>query len=103
MEPIGSLPYSQQPATESYPKGLKLSPHPHNLLLISILIFSSRLLLVLPSGLMVSRLKFTFTLSLGVNRPGHEADHSPPSSAEVKECVELYLRSSVRLHGVVLS
>jgi hypothetical protein len=25
------------------------------------------------------------TLSLGVNRPGREADHSPPSSAEVKE------------------
>jgi hypothetical protein len=24
-------------------------------------------------------------LSLGVKRPGHEADHSPPSSAEVKE------------------
>jgi hypothetical protein len=30
-------------------------------------------------------------LSLGVNQPGHEADHSHPSSAEVKECVELYL------------
>jgi hypothetical protein len=29
--------------------------------------------------------------SLGVKRPGSEADHSPPSSAEVKECVELYL------------
>jgi hypothetical protein len=27
-------------------------------------------------------------LSLGVKRPGREADHSPPSSAEVKECVE---------------
>jgi len=22
---------------------------------------------------------------------GHEADHSPPSSAKIKECVELYL------------
>jgi hypothetical protein len=29
-------------------------------------------------------------LSLGVKRPGREADRSPPSSAEVKECVELY-------------
>jgi hypothetical protein len=29
--------------------------------------------------------------SLGVNRPGREADHLPPSSAEVKECTELYL------------
>jgi hypothetical protein len=42
-------------------------------------------------------------LSLVVKRPGHEADHSPPSSAEVKECVELYLDSPTRLHGVVLS
>jgi len=25
------------------------------------------------------------TLSLGIKRPGREADHSPPSSAEVKE------------------
>jgi hypothetical protein len=30
-------------------------------------------------------------LSLGVKRPGCEADHSPPSSAEVKEWVELYI------------
>jgi hypothetical protein len=32
-------------------------------------------------------------LSLGVKRPGREADHSPISSADVKEC----------LHGVVRS
>jgi hypothetical protein len=31
--------------------------------------------------------------SLGVKLPGREADHSPPSTAEVKECVELYLHS----------
>jgi hypothetical protein len=30
-------------------------------------------------------------LTLGVKRPGREADHSPPSSAEVEECLELYL------------
>jgi hypothetical protein len=30
---------------------------------------------------------------LGVKRPGREADHSPPSGAEVKECVELYIHS----------
>jgi hypothetical protein len=41
--------------------------------------------------------------SLVVKRPGREADHSPPSSAEFKECVELYLHSPIRLHGVVLS
>jgi hypothetical protein len=32
-------------------------------------------------------------ISLGVKRPRREADHLPPSSAEVKECVELYLHS----------
>jgi hypothetical protein len=32
-------------------------------------------------------------LSLGVKRPGREADQSSPSSAEVEELVELYLHS----------
>jgi hypothetical protein len=32
-------------------------------------------------------------LSLRVKRPGREANNSPPSSTEVKECVELYLYS----------
>jgi hypothetical protein len=32
-------------------------------------------------------------LSLRIKRPGHEADHPPPSSAEIKEKVELYLHS----------
>jgi hypothetical protein len=61
-------------------------------------------------------------LSLGVKRSGREVDHSPPSSAQVKEWVELYLHSSntlswrgaqlkhrdkftftpIRFHGVVL-
>jgi hypothetical protein len=31
----------------------------------------------------------TRDLSLVVKRPRREADHSPPSSAEVKKCVEL--------------
>jgi hypothetical protein len=35
----------------------------------------------------------TGVLSLGVKRPGREADHSPPSSTEVTEWVELYLHS----------
>jgi hypothetical protein len=34
-------------------------------------------------------------LSIGVKRPGHEGDHSPPFSAEVKECVELYLHPNM--------
>jgi hypothetical protein len=42
-------------------------------------------------------------LFLGVKRPGRETDHSPPSSAEIKEWVELYLHFPIRLHGVVLS
>jgi hypothetical protein len=33
------------------------------------------------------------TLSLGIKRPGREADHSPSSSAEIQELVELYLHS----------
>jgi hypothetical protein len=32
-------------------------------------------------------------LSLGIKRPEREADRSPPSSAEVKEWVELYIHS----------
>jgi hypothetical protein len=39
--------------------------------------------------------------SLGVKRPGREADHSHPSSAEVKGCVEPYLHSLIRLNCVV--
>jgi hypothetical protein len=38
------------------------------------------------------------TLSLGVKRPGREADHSPPSSAEAKTVIP-----QIRLHAVVLS
>jgi len=42
-------------------------------------------------------------LFLRAKRPGHEADHSPPSCAEVKECIELNLHSPILPHGVVLS
>jgi hypothetical protein len=31
--------------------------------------------------------------SLRIKRPGHEADHSSPSSADFKELVDLYLHS----------
>jgi len=34
------------------------------------------------------------SLSQGVKRPGCGVDHPPPSSAEVKERVAVYLRSS---------
>jgi hypothetical protein len=39
-------------------------------------------------------------LSLGLKRPGREADHSRSSSAEVKECVEQYLHSQ---YGVFMA
>jgi hypothetical protein len=42
-------------------------------------------------------------LSLGVKLLGSEADHTPPSNVEVKECVELYLHSPICFHGMVLS
>jgi hypothetical protein len=45
----------------------------------------------------------TGALSPRVKRPGREPDRSPPSSAEIKECVELYLHSPILLRGVVLS
>jgi len=35
----------------------------------------------------------TGALSVGVRRTGREADHSPLSSAEVKECVQSYFQS----------
>jgi hypothetical protein len=41
--------------------------------------------------------------SLGVRRPEHETDHSPPSSAKVEEWLELYIHPPIRLHGAVLS
>jgi hypothetical protein len=43
------------------------------------------------------------TLSLGVKRPGREADHSHPSSAEVKNAWRYTSIPPIRLHGVVLS
>jgi hypothetical protein len=39
---------------------------------------------------------------LGVKRPGRGVDHPPPSSAEIKERVELYLYSSSRPSWPVL-
>jgi hypothetical protein len=39
----------------------------------------------------------------GVKRPGREADHSPPSSAEVQNACSYTSTSPIRLHGVVLS
>jgi hypothetical protein len=42
-------------------------------------------------------------LPLGVKRPGREADHSPPSSAEVKNTWSYISTPPIRLHGVVLS
>jgi hypothetical protein len=42
-------------------------------------------------------------LSLGVKRPGRETDHSPPSTAEVKNAWSYTSTPPVRLHGVVLS
>jgi hypothetical protein len=42
-------------------------------------------------------------LFMGVKRPGREADHSSPYSAEVKEYVDLYFHFPIHLHGMVLS
>jgi hypothetical protein len=42
-------------------------------------------------------------ISLGVKWPDREADHSPPSSAEVKNAWSYTSTPPVSLHGVVLS
>jgi hypothetical protein len=42
-------------------------------------------------------------VSLGVKLPEREADHSPPSSAEVKIAWGHTSTPPIRLHGVVLS
>jgi hypothetical protein len=39
----------------------------------------------------------------GVKRPGREADHSPPTSAEVKNVLSYTSTPPIRLHGLVLS
>jgi hypothetical protein len=43
-----------------------------------------------------------WALSLGVKRPGREANHSSPSSAEVKKAWIYTSTPPTRLHGVVL-
>jgi hypothetical protein len=43
------------------------------------------------------------TLSLGVKRPGCEAGHSPPFSAEVKNAWIYTSTLPIRIHGAVLS
>jgi hypothetical protein len=42
-------------------------------------------------------------LSLGLKLPQREADHSPPSSVEVKNEWRYTFTPPIRLHGVVLS
>jgi hypothetical protein len=42
-------------------------------------------------------------LSLGVKRPRREADHSSPSSTEVKNAWSYTPTPPIRLHGVVLN
>jgi hypothetical protein len=42
-------------------------------------------------------------VSPGVKRPGREADHSPPTSAEVKKTWIYTSSPSIRLHGVVIN
>jgi len=42
-------------------------------------------------------------LSPGIKLMGCEADHSPQSSAKLKESVELHLHPAIRFRGVVLN
>jgi len=42
-------------------------------------------------------------LSTGVKQPGHEADHSPPSSADIENMWSYTSTPPILLHGMVLS
>jgi hypothetical protein len=66
MEPDGSLRCSQKPAIGPYPEPDESSPHPHT--------YFFKITASHPMG--------TGDPSRGIKRPGHETDHSPPSSAE---------------------
>jgi hypothetical protein len=54
MEPEGSLPHSQDPATCPYPEPAQSSSCPHPTALRSILILSSHLRLGLPNGRIIN-------------------------------------------------
>jgi hypothetical protein len=120
--PEGSLSCSQEPATDPYPEN-QTNPGKTSIIHFSNESRDSSVCIALGYGLdeRGSRVRFpagagNFSLhhrsrmalgpiqppikwvpgffSLRVKRLGREADHSPPSSAEVKECVELYFHSS---------
>jgi hypothetical protein len=43
------------------------------------------------------------TVTLGVKRPGREAEHSPPSNPEVKNLWSCTSIPTIRVHGAVLN
>jgi hypothetical protein len=45
----------------------------------------------------------TRSFSIGVKRPGREADDSPPSSSDVTNAWSYTSTSSIRFHSVVLN
>jgi hypothetical protein len=45
----------------------------------------------------------TGSLCPKVKRPESEADDLPPTSAEVKKNVDMYIHSPILLHGIVLN
>jgi hypothetical protein len=45
----------------------------------------------------------TGALSPGVKRPGRKDNHSPPSSAEVKNAWSYVTTPPIHLHGLILS
>jgi hypothetical protein len=55
------------------------------------------------SSLLGPNIVISTLISNTLDRPGREADHSPPSSAEVKNSWSYISAPPVRLHSVVLS
>jgi hypothetical protein len=70
------------------------------------LLFSRNIFMNLPElnhSVSVSYPMGTGGFSPGVKQLGREADHSPPTSAEVKKMWIYYIHFPIRLHGVVLN
>jgi hypothetical protein len=80
-----------------------LVKHRDNFALFTLLCLRNRILLKSSGAQKTSYPVDTGCLSPVVKQPGREADHSPPSNADVKNSWSYTSTLPIRLHGMVLS